>query len=52
LTGYHLIEKDSENDYYISINSVKEYLNEVHKYDAKLTDDEDKWAQITRRRGQ
>ncbi len=51
LTGYHLIKKDSENDYYISINSVKEYLKETHKYDITLTADEDKWAQITRRRG-
>ncbi len=50
LLGYCLIKKD-DNDYFIKIKSVRDYIREKYKYDITTSDMSDKRAQITRRRG-
>lgn len=50
LLGYCLINK-VDDDYYIRIRSIGEYLKHKHKYDIIVTDVLEKRAQIARRRG-
>ena len=49
LLGYCLI-KNVDNDYYIRIKSIGDYLIRKNKYDITLTDDVEKREQIVRRR--
>ena len=50
LLGYCLIKK-VQDDYFIRIRTIAEYLKSKHKYEAQLNNNAQKRAQITIRRG-
>lgn len=50
LLGYCLIKKD-QDDYFIRIRSIADYLKSKHKYETRLDDESEKRARITVRRG-